>query len=71
MLVSNLYAELHQSLFADYVKRVLVGGRIILTGILAARRHLVIEAAPSSARLVGEATAGEWLLLEFEVTRAP
>lgn len=71
VLVANLYAELHQSLFADYVKRVLVGGRIILTGILAARRHLVIGAAPPSARLVGEATAGEWLLLEFEVTRAP
>lgn len=71
VLVANLFAELHRDLFTQYVERVVVGGRIVLTGILADRRRLVTEAAPACATLVREAAAGDWLLLEFERTAAP
>ncbi len=67
VVVANLYAELHRSLFPTYVSRVVAGGRLILSGILAQRRQLVEEAAPPSAELVGEDRAGDWLLLEYEV----
>jgi len=67
VLVANLYAELHQRLFPTYVSRVVPGGRLILSGILAERRQLVVEAAPPSAELVGEERAGDWLLLEYDV----
>ncbi len=70
VLIANLYAELHQRLFPAYVRRVIQGGRVILTGILAERRHLVVEAAPRCTKLVGEAEEGDWLLLEYELEEA-
>lgn len=65
VIVANLYAELHAELFPRYLRRLTEGGRLLLTGILGARRGLVEAAAPAAARLVGEDRSGDWLLLQY------
>lgn len=71
VIVANLYAELHRDLFGAYARRLVLGGRLLLTGILESRRGVVVGAAPRCLAPVGEESAGEWLLLEFERTDAP
>lgn len=71
VMVANLYAELHRDLFPQYARRLVVGGRLLLTGILADRRDVVVGAAPRCLTPAGEERAGEWLLLEFERAGAP
>lgn len=65
VVVANLYAELHALLFEQYLPRLLPGGRLLLTGILARLRSVVVDAVPEGVALVSEQQDGEWLLLEF------
>ncbi len=68
VVVANLYAEVHVTLMAAYLERVVPGGRLLLTGVLARLSHLVERALPAGAvpRLRHE---GEWVLVEVEVPR--
>lgn len=66
VLVANLYAELHVELFADYAALLPAAGRLILTGILAAKAGLVRHAVPAEFELAHTETAGEWVLFELE-----
>ncbi|MFO7547177.1 MAG: 50S ribosomal protein L11 methyltransferase [Trueperaceae bacterium] len=65
VVVANLYAELHASLMPAYVAHLGSGGSIVLTGILASLRDVVLDAVPSSMRVAREEQDGEWLLLEL------
>ncbi len=67
VIVANLYAELHAQLFEQYVPRLLPGGRLLLTGVLARLRSVVLDAVPGQVELIGEEQDGDWLLLEFEL----
>ncbi|HET8986774.1 MAG TPA: 50S ribosomal protein L11 methyltransferase [Trueperaceae bacterium] len=66
VVVANLYAELHATLFSAYADRLLGGGIAYLTGILASLRTTVTSAAPAEMRLVDERHDGEWLLLTYQ-----
>lgn len=70
VIVANLYAELHFSLWDDYQARLLPGGTLLLTGILADRSHVVVGSAPACMTLIREERQGEWVLLEYERARA-
>lgn len=69
VVVANLYAELHAQLMQEYVRRLLPGGRLFLTGILARLGPLVVDAVPATLSLDAQVQDGEWLLLEL--TRRP
>ncbi len=69
VLVANLYAELHALLFPEYEKRLLPGGRLLLTGILTRLRSVVTEAVPAGLEVVNEEEDGEWLLIELAMRR--
>ncbi len=71
VIVANLFAELHAALFGTYVARLLPGGALVLTGILATHRALVTRAAPPGLRLEREEARGDWLLLEYRLTGTP
>lgn len=66
VLVANLYAELHVELFPAYGKLLPPGGRLYITGILAAKAGLVRHAIPAEFTLLHTETAGEWVLFELE-----
>lgn len=65
-LVANLYAEIHAALLPAYAERLVVGGRMWLTGILASRADLVRAAVPDTLIAHRARAAGEWVLLELE-----
>lgn len=71
VIVANLFAELHASLFGEYVARLLPDGALVLTGILATHRALVTRAAPPCLRLEREEARGDWLLLEYRLAGTP
>lgn len=65
VVVANLYAELHAQLMPAYVQRLLPGGRLYLTGILARLGTVVTDAVPPELKLDKQLQDGEWLLMEF------
>lgn len=65
VIMANLYAELHASLMPAYVARLGSGGSIVLTGILASLRDVVLDAVPASLRVHREERDGEWVLVEL------
>ena len=68
VVVANLYAELHAELMPLYVRRLLPGGKLLLTGILTRLAHVVQDAVPSELTLDDELRDGEWSLLELTLT---
>jgi len=62
VIVANLHAELHASLMEAYRRRLLAGGSLLLTGVLARLTDVVAKALPADAswRLERE---GAWVLL--------
>lgn len=68
-IVANLYAEIHAALLPAYAERLVPGGRLWLTGILASRRDLVRAAVPSALRLDRVRAEGEWVLMDLERVR--
>lgn len=70
VVVANLYAELHASLMPAYEARMGQGGSIVLTGILRSLRDVVLDAVPSSLRVVREERDGEWLLVHLAAASA-
>lgn len=71
VIAANLFAELHAALFGEYASRLLPGGALVLTGILATHRALVERAKPACFSLAHEEGRGDWLLLEYWRTEAP
>lgn len=69
VIVANLYAELHAELLPSYARRLLPGGKLLITGILTRLRQVVLDALPAALVLVSEQVDGEWSLLEL--TRVP
>lgn len=68
MVVANLYAELHAELMPQYVRRLLPGGQLLLTGILTRLLHVVHEAVPSELVVEDEMRDGEWSLIRLTRT---
>lgn len=69
VVVANLYAELHAQLMTDYARRLLPGGKLLLTGILTRLGDVVRESVAAGLTLDAEVQDGEWLLVEL--TRTP
>lgn len=65
VVVANLYAELHAQLMSEYARRLLPGGRLLLTGILARLAAVVTDAVPTDLLLRSQVQDGDWLLLEL------
>jgi len=69
VVVANLYAELHDLLAGDYLTQLVPGGPLVVTGILATKRDLVLSAlAREGFTDVQETRDGEWVLV---TARAP
>ncbi len=64
LIVANLFAELHAELAPLYRGALAPGGRLLLTGILKEKAHLV-RAALEDLPLVEEEAEGEWVLLAY------
>lgn len=69
LVVANLYAELHAELLGEYVRLLMPGGQLLLTGILAERQGLVLAAVPAGLEHVRTERDGEWVLLGFRSAR--
>lgn len=65
LVVANLFAELHVELLEAYATALRVGGRALLSGIIAAREELVRASVRPPLRLLRQQRAGEWWLLEI------
>ena len=64
VLIANLYAELHDLLMGEYTKYLTQGKPVILTGILATKRQLVLAALVREGFTdVQETQDGEWVLV--------
>jgi len=66
LVLANIISSTLNALKADLVRLVAPGGRLFLSGLLAAERDEFVAAwAESGLMLAGEETRGEWLLLEY------
>jgi ribosomal protein L11 methyltransferase len=66
MIVANLSAEVHVGLMPVYTALLRPGGRALLSGIVAERADVVIDAVTAPLASVGRTHEGDWILVELE-----
>jgi ribosomal protein L11 methyltransferase len=67
IIIANLFAELHVLLAKHYARVLKPKGTLIITGILAEKSPLVLEALSNCFSLEQTNTRGEWTLFSFKL----